>query len=140
MIIFGHVIKRKARLVARGDLQEVDIDENLYSTTAKLSILRLILCIAINKNLVVHQMDITSAFLQAPISEDIFVYPPKGFPISKGCEGKVWKLNKALYGLRSAPKSWYDHLSSSLKSIGWTNSIYEPCVFMNRVHFTCLCR
>ena len=44
----------------------------------------------------------------------------------------MWRLNKALYGLKSAPKAWAQHLASVLKSLGWERSVLDECVFFKR--------
>ena len=57
-----------------------------------------------------------------------YVECPKGFPE----EGKVLKLNKALYGLKSAPKAFFTHLKSNLEAIGFEQAIdVDPCLFIS---------
>jgi len=52
-----------------------------------------------------HQLDEKSAFLNCPLDEEVYVKQQRGFKI-KGQEGKVYRLRKALYGLKKTPKSW----------------------------------
>jgi hypothetical protein len=49
-------------------------------------------------------MDVKSAFLNEELQEEVYVTQPAGFVV-KGAEHKVLKLNKALYGLRQAPRA-----------------------------------
>ncbi|GKE34099.1 zinc finger, CCHC-type containing protein [Tanacetum coccineum] len=53
----------------------------------------------------VHHLDVKSAFLHGDLKEEVYVTQPEGF-IQQGNSGKVYKLIKALYGLRQAPRAW----------------------------------
>jgi Reverse transcriptase (RNA-dependent DNA polymerase) len=64
--------------------------------------LRLLLAIANQRNMEVHQMDVTTAFLYVDLEEEIYMVPPEGLKT----KGKVWKLEKSLYGLKQAPRCW----------------------------------
>ena len=74
----------------------------------------------------IRSYDITTAFLRAPLQETLYAWAPKEvYP-----EGRtLWKLRKAVYGLRTAPRSWQDHFWSTLKSIGFTRLKSEPNVY-----------
>jgi hypothetical protein len=61
----------------------------------------------------VHHMDIKSAFLNGDLREEVYVSQPPGF-IVKGQEQNVYKLHKALYGLRQAPRAWNSKLDTVL--------------------------
>ena len=52
-------------------------------------------------NLIPLQLDINLAYLNAPLEEDVYMYPPPG---SSTPRGKVWKLNISLYGLKQSGK------------------------------------
>jgi len=112
----GKVIKRKARLVAKGYTQEYGIDYNktIAPTLKQDRIFNII------------QIDINSAYLNAPLSEDIYMRAPKGDP-SYGIY--FWKLNKSLYGLKQAGKEWNDILNEELIKIGFNRLKSEPCVY-----------
>ena len=68
-----------------------------------------------------------TAFLHSSEIGNPYVYPPETENLEK--ETKVWKLNKALYGLKSAPKAWYEHVSTLVKELGWIKSDLDECVF-----------
>jgi len=51
-------------------------------------------------------MDVKSAFLNGTLEEEVYVEQLVGYVI-KGKEDKVYRLNKALYGLKEGPKAWY---------------------------------
>jgi len=64
-----------------------------------------------------HQMDVKSAFLNGYLKEEVFVKQPPGFE-SKECPEHVYKLDKALYRLKQAPRAWYERLSKFLLEHG----------------------
>ncbi|CAI7865918.1 unnamed protein product [Closterium sp. NIES-53] len=76
---------------------------------------------------VVKQMDVTTAFLNGVLEEEIFMAQPEGFDDGIG---RVWKLNKALYGLKQAPRQWYLKLREVLEEIEFTPSSTENSLFM----------
>ena len=69
--------------------------------------------IAVERGMVVHQMDVKTAFLNANLEESIFVKLPPGF---RNGSNLIWKLKKALYGLKQAQREWNNMLNSSLIS------------------------
>jgi hypothetical protein len=77
----------------------------------------------------VHHLDVKSAFLNGDLTEEVYVSQPPGFVID-GMEGKVLRLNKALYGLRQAPWAWNAKLHSTLRSLGFTRSPSEHAVYV----------
>ncbi|KAM0001541.1 putative RNA-directed DNA polymerase [Helianthus debilis subsp. tardiflorus] len=82
--------------------------------------IRLLLAMAASGGWLVHHLDVKSAFLNGELSEEVYVSQPDGFVI-KGKENNVYKLNKALYGLRQAPRAWnakLDKKSDSLLIVG----------------------
>ncbi|CAI7855828.1 unnamed protein product [Closterium sp. NIES-53] len=89
--------------------------------------LRTLLVGAAIKGWVVKQMDVTTAFLNGVLEEEIFMAQPKGFDDGSG---RVFKLKKALYGLKKAPRQWYLKLRGGLKEIGFTPSSADHSLFM----------
>ncbi|GJU42676.1 ribonuclease H-like domain, reverse transcriptase, RNA-dependent DNA polymerase [Tanacetum coccineum] len=99
----GNIIKHKARLVAKGYIQEHGIDfEEVFAPVARMETIRLLLAIAANNKWEVHHLDVKSAFLHGDLKEEVYVTQPEGF-IKRQDNGKVYRLIKALYGLRQAP-------------------------------------
>ena len=86
---------------------------------------RLLLVISIIFNLSSKQVDYTAAFVQAPVTENIYVEMPRGYKQP----GKVLKLNKSLYGLKQSPRNWFLHLKKGLIRQGFTPSNFDPCLF-----------
>jgi hypothetical protein len=75
-------------------------------------------------------MDVTTAFLNGVLDEEVYLQPPQGYP--EGI-GKALKLKKALYGLKQAPRQWYRKLRDYAKRTGWTVCPYDECVFFRYV-------
>jgi hypothetical protein len=68
--------------------------------------LRVLLGIAAEHNLEIHQTDVRTAFLNGELEEKVFIEPPVGSGASGG--NKVWRLKKALYGLKQAANRWHE--------------------------------
>ena len=121
----GSIIRRKARLVARGFSQKYGIDYNeTFSPTLKMDSLRLIISIAIQKGFSINQIDINSAYLNAPLKETIYMKAPEGQNTHK-----YWKLNKALYGLKQAGREWNNKLNDEILKMKFRRLKSEPCIY-----------
>jgi hypothetical protein len=92
----------------------------------------MLIVFALKRKLSFHQIDIKSAFLNAPLTEDIFLNPPPGVNIPGN---KVLKLKKAMYGLKQAPNAWHRTLTEWLGQIGFKRCDAEPCVFWRKGTF-----
>ncbi|GJX03075.1 putative ribonuclease H-like domain-containing protein [Tanacetum coccineum] len=102
----GIVIKNKARLVAQGYTQEEGIEyDEVFAPVARIEAIRLFLAYASFKDFVVYQMDVKSVFLYGKIEEEVYVCQPPGFE-DLDFPNKVYKVEKALYGLHHAPRAW----------------------------------
>lgn len=126
----GNVIKHKARLVIKGCSQKPGIDfQETYSPVVRYTSIRYLLSIAAQFNLDIEQMDAVTAFLQGDLDEEIFMEPPEG--IEGDFDGKVCKLNKAIYGLKQASRQWNKKLDAALKSLNLRQSKMDPCIYYN---------
>jgi hypothetical protein len=105
----------------------VDFDEG-FAPVARMETVRLLLALAAHSGWEVHHMDVKSAFLNGILSEEVYVSQPPGYIIA-GKEDAVLKLQKALYGLRQAPRAWYTKLDASLVSLGFVHSPLEHAVY-----------
>lgn len=96
----GNIIKHKARIIAKGYVQKqgVDFDE-VFALVTRIETIHLLLALATKGNWEVHHLDVKTTFLNRKIKEEVFVKQPEGF-FKRGREHLVYKLLKALYGLR----------------------------------------
>ena len=100
----GTIERYKARLMAKGYTQkEGENFFDTYSPVARLTTIQVFLSLTASYGLIVHQMDVKTAFLNGELEEKIYMDQPDGF-VANGQEGKVCKLLKSLYGLKQAPK------------------------------------
>ncbi|GKA48677.1 putative ribonuclease H-like domain-containing protein, partial [Tanacetum coccineum] len=128
----GIVVKNKARLVAQGHTQEEGIDyDEVFAPVARIDAIRLFLAYASYKDFVVHQMDVKSAFLYGKIEEEVYVCQPPGFE-DPDFPDKVYKVEKALYGLHQAPRAWYETLSTYLLDHGFHRGQIDKTMFIQR--------
>jgi hypothetical protein len=121
----GEIVKHKARLVAKGFVQRQGIDfDGVFAPVARIESVRVMLILATHLNWPVHHMDVKSVFLNGDLEEEVYVSQPPGF-IEQGQEQKVYKLHKALYGLRQAPRAWNSNLDSVLQELGFNKCKIE---------------
>jgi hypothetical protein len=134
----------KARLVIKGFLQKYQIDyEETFAPVSKLTSLRMFFAIANQYNMVMHQMDVKTAFLNAELDNDIYIEIPEHVRIEDELHRStdatnlrqlphselVLKVNRAIYGLKQAPRLWYQKIDKYLKSIGYHPLPNEPCIY-----------
>ncbi|GJW03562.1 putative ribonuclease H-like domain-containing protein [Tanacetum coccineum] len=128
----GIMIKNKERLVAQGYTQEEGTDyDEVFSHVSRIEAIRLFLAYASFKDFVVYQMDVKSAFLYSKIKEEVYVCQPLGFE-DPDFPGRVYKVEKALYGLHQAPRAWYETLSTYLLDNGFKRGKIDKTLFIRR--------
>ncbi|GJR65441.1 retrovirus-related pol polyprotein from transposon TNT 1-94 [Tanacetum coccineum] len=105
------VIRNKTRLVVIGYRQEEGIDfEEFFALAARMEAIRIFLAYATHKSFIVFQMDVKTDFLHGSLKKDVYVCQPEGF-IDADHPSHVYKLKKALYRLKQAPRTcqnWRD--------------------------------
>nr|GEW67432.1 retrovirus-related Pol polyprotein from transposon TNT 1-94 [Tanacetum cinerariifolium] len=112
----GIVIRNKARLVAQEHTHEEGIDyDEVFAPVARIEAIRLFLAYASFKDVIVYQMDVKSAFLYGKIKEEVYVCQPPGFEDPDFLD-KVYKVEKALYGLHKAPRACLKALDEGYSS------------------------
>ena len=128
----GVPYKFKGRFCVRGDLQKEGVDFfETYAPVVQWSTVRMLLTFVLANDWVTRQVDYTNVFAQADINEEVYVEPPKDFG-SKSGEARVLKLNKSLYGLRQAPRTFFEKLRAGLLERGFRQSNVDHCLFMKR--------
>ncbi|GJW09074.1 putative ribonuclease H-like domain-containing protein [Tanacetum coccineum] len=128
----GIVLRNKARLVAQGYTQEEGIDyDEVFAHVARIEAIRLFLAYASFMGFIVYQMDVKSAFLYGTIDEEVYVCQPPGFEDPQFPD-KVYKVEKALYGLHQAPRAWYETLSTYLIENGFRRGTIDKTLFIKK--------
>ncbi|GJU14070.1 putative ribonuclease H-like domain-containing protein [Tanacetum coccineum] len=128
----GIVIRNKARLVSQGYTKEEGIDyDEVFAPVARIEAIRIFLAYASFKDFVVYQMDVKSAFLYGKIEEKVYVCQPPGFE-DPDFTVKVYKVEKALYGLHQAPRAWYETLSTYLLDNRFQKGKIDKTLFIKR--------
>ncbi|CAI7915921.1 unnamed protein product, partial [Closterium sp. NIES-54] len=120
----------KARYVARGFSQRQGVDYfQTFSPTLKMTTLRVLLHVAAQRDYELHSLDVSTAFLQGSLHEEIWLRRPPGFTGSFP-PGTQWSLRRPVYGLRQAPREWYDTLRTTLAALGFAPSTADPSLFL----------
>ncbi|GJT11988.1 putative ribonuclease H-like domain-containing protein [Tanacetum coccineum] len=108
----------------------IDYDE-VFAPVARIEAIRLFLAYASFKDFVVYQMDVKSAFLYGKIEEEVYVCQPPGFE-DLDFPDRVYKVEKALYGLHQAPRAWYETLSTYLLDNEFQRGKIDKTLFIKR--------
>jgi hypothetical protein len=122
----GFLLKHKARICVRGDLQPLT-DEDNYAATLAHKTFRTLIAIAAAFDLETKQLDAVNAFLNAELDELVYCYFPHGFEQPNQC----LRLKRALYGLRKSPRLWLKHFGASLSKLTLWSLPGQPCVYTN---------
>ncbi|CAI7849531.1 unnamed protein product [Closterium sp. NIES-54] len=124
----GELTRYKSRLVAKGFQQTKgkDFDE-IFAPVGKGTTLRVMLGMAANRGWRIKQMDITTAFLNGIILEELYMLQPEGLDDGSG---RVCRLKKAIYGLKQAPRPWYHKLEETLLAGGFKKSECDHSLFL----------
>ncbi|GJS40741.1 retrovirus-related pol polyprotein from transposon TNT 1-94 [Tanacetum coccineum] len=111
-------------------IQGIDFEES-FAPVARLEAVRMFVAFAAHKNITIFQMDVKTAFLNGPLKEEVYFSQPDGF-FDPDFPDHVYRLKKALYGLKRALRAWYDKLSSFLIEHHFTKGIVDPTLFTRR--------
>lgn len=93
--------------------------------------MRALLALAVHDGLHVHQMDVTTAFLNGKLKEEVYMEQPEGF-VAPGKENLVCKLRHSIYGLKQAPRCWNSVLDQCLKNLGFIQAKGDPCIYVRQ--------
>jgi hypothetical protein len=129
----GIVVRNTARLVAQGYTQVEGLDfRETYAPVARLKTIRILLAYPCTHNIKLYQIDVKSAFLNCYINREVYVEQPPGFEDDKR-PNHVYKLKKTLYGLKKAPRAWYERLRDFLLSKGFKMGKVDTTLFTKKI-------
>ena len=127
-------IQHKARLCVRGFEQREGIDfKETFAPTLNVKSFRILCGIAAKYKYKIRQFDVKSAFLNGILDEEIYVTQPPGFE-DKNHPEKVWKLNRALYGLKQSPRIWWKTLQEKLTDIKLISTVGDDAMFSRKLN------
>ena len=127
----GDILRYKGRVVAQGFSQIEGVDyRETFAPVASRATMRLILSIAAQQDMEIEQMDVCTAFLNAPLPEDeqMIMKAPKGYPSETG----YVRLLKSLYGLKQAPREWNIMLDKCIRKMGYKRCRLDRCLYFKR--------
>jgi len=111
----GKVKTYKARLIAKGfkQIHGVDYDET-FSPVAMIKSIQILLAIVAYHDYEIWKLDVKTAFLNGNLLEDVYMTQPEGFGNLKTTK-KVCKLQRSIYGLKQASRSWNLHFDKTVQ-------------------------
>ena len=120
--------REKARWVARGFLQKFGLNyTDTFAPMSRMPTIRIMMVFCAQYGFLAFQLDVETAYLNAPLDHDIFIEQPAGFAKDKS---KVCLLQKSLYGLKQSAKLWNDTIHTFLLGIGFTQSNADLCLYL----------
>ena len=128
----GTVTKLKARLVVRGDRQDLSNEEGGDDTFAPVvdwGTVRMCFNCTVQNKLASRSIDFKNAFAQSFLPEPIFIELPQG-GYRENYPNMILEVERSLYGDRRAPRLWYNHLRNYLLKSGFKPSDIDPCLFL----------
>ena len=115
---FGNPLKHKCRLVLQGNTQKYGESYfEVYAPVTTPEAIRILFSVANQRDWGLRQFDFSTAYLNAPLDEEIYAYPPLGVEDPEGL-GRIWRLIKSLYGAKQSARNWNSLLANLLTEFG----------------------
>nr|GEV00864.1 hypothetical protein [Tanacetum cinerariifolium] len=115
------VIQEELHQFDRRQEEGIDFEES-FAPVTRLEAAQIFIAYAAHKSFPIYQMDVKTEFLNGPLKEEVYVAQPDEF-VDLNHPEKVYRLRKALYGVKQAPRAWYDELSKFLTLKGFTKGL-----------------
>ena len=123
----GEIIEHKAHLVVDGHTQEEGRDfYKTFASVLQFESLRILIALWVTLGFHIWQINFSSAYLNADLKEELYAWPPEGYP-GRGT-GKVMRIKKSIYGMMQAGRNWWRTLDSSYAEMGFKRSQADQCV------------
>ena len=121
--------RHKARLVAQGFSQKLGSDyDGTFCPVVRFESVRTVIALAVQNGLKLHQIDVTTAFLNGELEEEVYTKQPEGF-VDKDRQHLVCKLKHSIYGLKQSPRCWNSALDAQLSRMGFIQTTSDPCLY-----------
>ena len=115
--------------MAQGFTQKFGSDyDETFCPVVRLKSVRTLIALSVQYGLKLHQADVTTAFLNGELEEEVFMRQPEGF-VTPGKEQFVCRLKKSIYGLKQSPRCWNMVLDGFLKDTGFVQANSDPCIY-----------
>ena len=122
-----------ARLVARGFTQEYEIDyEETFAPVARLSSVMTLIAVSAARKWPLFHMDVKNAILNGELSEEVYMKLPPGYSHPPRFPHRVFRLWRALYGVKQAPRAWFAKFSTTISHHGFSSSSFDTALFLRR--------
>lgn len=130
----GSIWKFKARLVAQGFTQQEGIDyDETFAPVMSRNALMILLTLGAHYDYEIANVDVCTAYLNAPIDKEIHMRIPEGSGLGNS-DTHCIRLKRALYGLKQSGHLWHKELSKALTQLEWKPTVAEPCLFYRTVN------
>jgi hypothetical protein len=126
----GNIERYKVRIVARGFAQRKGTDfkaDELFAPVANLESIRIIMALAAKYDLELDQMDVSTAYLNGELEEELYMHPPAEVEVRPGY---CWHLKRSLYGLKQAGRTWNKTLDKKLGEMNFSRLDAETCLYV----------
>ena len=114
-------------------IPEVDYQET-FGPTARMSSVLALMQLGVQNDMLILEMDVKTAYLNAPIDCDFYMEQQNGFEkFGRNSETLVCKLKKSLYGLKQSDRNWNNMLHNHLIDEHFSQSCADPCIYTRHI-------